>query len=100
MTDNEKLEELVAKQAITEVLYRYARGWDRYDEETIRSCFHPDSEHAHGGFTGTSQDFVTIHRQTPEPHDHEPHDQGEGRPGDFGMRVSCPPPAGCNGRGR
>jgi len=55
----DRLDELCDKQAITEVLYRYARGWDRYDEEALRACFFDDSVHAHGGFKGLSQDFVT-----------------------------------------
>jgi hypothetical protein len=54
-----KLTVLCDKQAITEVLYLYARGWDRYDEETLRSCFHEDSLHVHGRFDGLSQKFVT-----------------------------------------
>ncbi len=54
-----EIETLLDKQAITEVLYRYARGWDRFDEEAVRSCFHHDSVHAHGRFKGASQDFVT-----------------------------------------
>lgn len=53
------LSELCDKQAITEVLYLYARGWDRYDEDTLRSCFHEDSKHVHGRFNGLSQKFVT-----------------------------------------
>jgi hypothetical protein len=56
----DRLSELCDKQDITEVLYRYARGWDRYDEETLRSCFHEDSRHVHGRFDGLSQKFVTI----------------------------------------
>lgn len=59
MTDD-RLMELLDKQAIVEVLYRYARGWDRRDEETLRSCFHQDAEHAHGSFQGLSQDFITY----------------------------------------
>ena len=54
------LEELADKQAITEVLYRYARGWDRRDEATLRACFHEDAEHTHGSFKGLSQDFITY----------------------------------------
>ncbi|HEY8537880.1 MAG TPA: nuclear transport factor 2 family protein [Steroidobacteraceae bacterium] len=54
-----KLQELEARQQITDVLYRYARGWDRLDEEALRSCFFPDAEHQHGGFKGKSQDFIT-----------------------------------------
>jgi hypothetical protein len=54
------LDELLDKQAITEVLYRYCRGCDRADEALLRSCFHPGSLHRHGGFEGTSEGFVTL----------------------------------------
>lgn len=49
-----------AREQITEVLYRYARGNDRADEAAIRSCFHPDSTHQHGSFKGLSSDFVPF----------------------------------------
>jgi len=41
------------------VLHRYARGWDRLDEEALRSCFFADSTHEHGAFKGLSSDFVS-----------------------------------------
>ena len=40
MTDN-RLEELLKKQAIVDIVYRYARAIDRLDEALLRSCFHP-----------------------------------------------------------
>lgn len=55
----DRLGELCDKQDITEILYLYARGWDRCDEEALRACFFEDSVHAHGGFKGLSQEFVT-----------------------------------------
>jgi hypothetical protein len=60
MIDESAIRELLAKQAITEVLYTYARGWDRLDEEALRSCFHPDSRHQHAGFEGLSADFIRF----------------------------------------
>jgi len=41
------LEELVARNAITEVLYRYCRGVDRRDWELLRSCYHPEAQDDH-----------------------------------------------------
>lgn len=41
------VETLLAKQAITEVITRYARALDRMDEALLRSVFHPDSRHQH-----------------------------------------------------
>jgi 3-phenylpropionate/cinnamic acid dioxygenase small subunit len=58
ITNEAALAGLLDKQAITEVLYRYARACDRADEALLRSCFHPDSKHRHGRFEGTSADFV------------------------------------------
>jgi hypothetical protein len=54
------IDDLLDKQAITEVLYRYCRGCDRAEEAAIRSCFHPGSLHRHGGFEGTSADFTVL----------------------------------------
>jgi SnoaL-like domain len=52
-----EIDSLLSKQAITEVLYRYARALDRCDIQLLRSCFHPDSAHDHGDFEGSSADF-------------------------------------------
>jgi hypothetical protein len=57
-TPGDALATLLAKQEITEVLFRYCRGCDRADEEALRSCFHPDAVHFHGGFKGRSADFI------------------------------------------
>ena len=54
------IEALLAKQEISEVLYRYARGCDRVDEGALRACFHPGSVHFHGGFAGLSSDFIDL----------------------------------------
>ena len=52
---DDRLEELLAKQAITEIVFRYARAIDRLDENLLRSCFHPGSTHKHF-FEGPSSD--------------------------------------------
>ena len=54
MTDD-RLEALLAKQAITEVIFRYARAIDRMDEHLLRSVFHPGSRHSHF-YEGPSSD--------------------------------------------
>ncbi len=51
----DRLGELLAKQAITEVIFRYARAIDRMDETLLRSVFHPGSRHSHF-FEGPSSD--------------------------------------------
>jgi SnoaL-like domain len=51
--------ELGAKEAIREVLYKYTRGMDRLDPETAKSVYHPDADDMHwGSFLGNSQRFV------------------------------------------
>src|ERR1700756_5417483 len=49
---------LVAKQQITEVLYRRARAGDRRDVELALSCYHPGATENHEGFSGPAADFV------------------------------------------
>jgi hypothetical protein len=55
-----RLDQIESRTAITEVLYRYARGNDRADEAMLRDCFWPESTHKHGRFEGLSSDFVTY----------------------------------------
>ncbi|MCB2059671.1 MAG: nuclear transport factor 2 family protein [Novosphingobium sp.] len=56
----EQVDALASRAAIEEVLLDYARGNDHADEEMIRSCFWPESAHKHGGYEGTSMDFVDF----------------------------------------
>lgn len=58
--DTRALQGLLDKQAIAEVLYRYARACDRADEALLRSCFHPDATNRHGRFDGSAADFCTF----------------------------------------
>ena len=53
--DQQLMQEYLAKQAITEVVYRYARAIDRMDEDMLRSVFHPGSRHNHF-YEGPSSD--------------------------------------------
>ena len=54
----DKLSELVAKNEIEEVIFRYARGVDRRDWDAVSACFHPDAIDQHGEFTGTPLEFI------------------------------------------
>lgn len=49
---------LIAKQQITEVLYRRARAGDRRDVELALSCYHVDATEDHEGFTGSAAEFI------------------------------------------
>ena len=54
------LETLIAKQEITDVVYRYARGIDRLDFELVKSCYHPDAYDDHGAFKGSVDEFIEM----------------------------------------
>jgi ketosteroid isomerase-like protein len=58
-TDPARLERLLARAEIGEVLSRYARGVDRADGALLKSCYHPDAIEEHGGnYTGNAFEYV------------------------------------------
>lgn len=55
----DKLEELAAKQAITEVIHRYCRGLDRMDKALTLSCWHPGGTDDHAPlYAGSAEGFL------------------------------------------
>jgi hypothetical protein len=52
------LEDLLAREAIADVVKRLARGTDRLDEELIASCYHPGATDDHGFFRGSGTEFA------------------------------------------
>ncbi|MDI9914959.1 nuclear transport factor 2 family protein [Rhodococcus sp. IEGM 1379] len=46
------------KQAITEVLYRYARAVDRKDFDSVALCYFDDAIDNHGGYIGTVDGLI------------------------------------------
>ncbi len=56
--DERQARALLDKQAITDVLARFARGVDRFDWELARSCFHGGAKLEHGAFNGPVERFV------------------------------------------
>ncbi len=50
--------ELVAREEIRDVLFRYARGIDRLDVDLVRSCYHDDAHDDHGAFRGDLEGFL------------------------------------------
>jgi SnoaL-like domain len=67
MTDS--LETIVAKQAITDVLYRYCYAVDRIDPDLGAQIWHPGGlAHYEGIFEGTAEDYLNFvfesHRKT------------------------------------
>ena len=55
---HEELQELVARQHIRDVIYRYCRGIDRLDLDLVRACYHPDATDSHGSFDGPVSDYI------------------------------------------
>lgn len=54
-----KIQEMMDKLSITEVLYRYCRGIDRMDRELVLSCWHTDGTADYGAlFSGLGSGFV------------------------------------------
>jgi ketosteroid isomerase-like protein len=60
MTEAKKVETLIARQEIADVVYSYARGIDRFDFELVRSCYHPDAYDDHGAFRGNVDEFIAA----------------------------------------
>ena len=58
-TQASRIERMLARDEIHEVLARYARGVDRADAALLKSCYHPDAIEEHGGnYTGAAFDYV------------------------------------------
>ena len=56
--DEVRLEALLAKQEVRDVIHRYCRGIDRMDETLVRSCYHTDATDEHGSFSGDVDAFI------------------------------------------
>ncbi len=54
------LDDLLAKDAIADVLARYSRTLDWLDEAGQASCYWPDAPIDYGFFKGTAADFVPV----------------------------------------
>lgn len=53
------LQNVLAKQAITEVIHRYCRGMDRMDRELTLSCWHPGGTDDHAPlYCGSATGFI------------------------------------------
>jgi hypothetical protein len=52
------IQQLLDKQAISEILYRRARAGDRADAELAHTCYHPGATERHGEIDGLATDFI------------------------------------------
>jgi SnoaL-like domain len=59
-TLSEIRDELADREAIRDVLYRYARGTDRVDEDMLRSAYWPEAVDEHLEFSGTREEFIAY----------------------------------------
>lgn len=51
-------DEMADREAIRDCLFRYCRGIDRSDPETLRSAYWPGAMDYHTGFAGTVEQFI------------------------------------------
>jgi hypothetical protein len=56
--DESKLQHLVDRLEIQDVVHRYARALDRHDDDLLRSVFHGDAVDNHGPWVGGREAFV------------------------------------------
>src|SRR5579871_3410173 len=52
------IDDLLAREEITDVVKRLARATDRLDEELMASCYHADGFDDHNAFRGTGREFA------------------------------------------
>jgi len=59
-----KLQELIDRQEIADVIQRYCRTLDWLDEAGQASCYWPDAAIEYGFFTGRAEDFLPVVMET------------------------------------
>lgn len=57
-TRDAKLNEILDRNDIWQVIQRYCRGMDRLDANLLHSCYFGDAIDDHGRFVGTAGDFI------------------------------------------
>jgi hypothetical protein len=60
VTEREMLHQLWAKQACSELCYKYCRALDRMDEALLGEVFHEDARYIHGEQSGSIRDFIAY----------------------------------------
>lgn len=64
MDIDERLQELLDRQEIGDVIQRYCRTLDWLDDEGQASCYWPDAIIEYGFFTGRAEDFIPVVMET------------------------------------
>ena len=78
MIDEKRLQLLIDKQDIYELMCRYARGVDRFDKDLVQSCFWPDAtavfpRSADSVFKGSYSDYLKIDVESWKPYTAQQH---------------------------
>lgn len=60
---DEALQRLIDKDAIRDVMARYARGVDRGDWDAVRETYHSDAYDDHGDYKGDLDGFIAFGRE-------------------------------------
>lgn len=60
---HDALTQLLDRQEITNILYRYCRGVDRMNLTEVATCYWPDATDNHGVYTGTVDGFLDFLQQ-------------------------------------
>jgi ketosteroid isomerase-like protein len=55
---DQRIRELLDREAVRECIQRFARGLDRHDDELVLSSYHDDALDRHGDFVGSPGAFV------------------------------------------
>jgi len=59
-TLEQKVQVLIDRQEIEQVLKLYCRAIDRMDLELLKSIYHPEGTDDHGSFSGNAQEFAVF----------------------------------------
>lgn len=64
----QQIQELLDKQALTELIHAYCNAADRHDNDKMRALYHPDAIDEHGSFSqGSAMDFIDRLPQIQQP---------------------------------
>lgn len=55
-----RLQRLIDRQEILDVLHQYAHGCDRADEPRIADVYHPEARDNHGAYNGNGREFAKV----------------------------------------
>ena len=67
-TREQRIDDMLDKHEITELLYAYCNAADRHDQVKMRSLYHPDAYDDHGSFfKGPAMEFIDMLPEIQKP---------------------------------